>query len=93
MHPILVAKCTKFEVDPLNTTDVTKQTQFHQPTNKQTDFFSEIESIFAFENSCDANYRKTSSISRTKYQNASQFVLQLSLPNLLKPNVKLRLKM
>ena len=40
-------------------------------------------------------YRKTSSISRTKYQNlnASCFLLQWSLPNPLKPGVKLRMKM
>ena len=41
------------------------------------------------------NYRKTSSISRTKSQNfnASRLVLQLSLPNPLKPNVKSSMKM
>ena len=41
------------------------------------------------------NYRKTSSISRTKSQNlnVSHLILQLSLPNPLKPNVKLRMKM
>ena len=41
------------------------------------------------------NYRKTSSISRTKYQNlnVSCFLLQWSLPNPLKPGVKLRMKM
>ena len=40
-------------------------------------------------------YRKTSSKNRTKSQNlnVSHFVLQLSLPNPLKPNVKLRMKM
>ena len=40
-------------------------------------------------------YRKTSIISRTKSQNfnVSHLVLQLSLPNPLKPNVKLRMKM
>ena len=40
-------------------------------------------------------YRKTSSISRTKPQNlnVSHLLLQLSLPNSLKPNVKLRMKM
>ena len=40
-------------------------------------------------------YRKTSSISRTKSQNLNvcHLVLQLSLPNPLKPNVKLRMKM
>ena len=40
-------------------------------------------------------YRKTSSISRTKFQNInfSYHVLQLYLPNPLKPNVKLRMKM
>ena len=40
-------------------------------------------------------YRKTSSISRTKYQNlnVSCFLLQWSLPNPLKPGVKLRMKM
>ena len=40
-------------------------------------------------------YRKTSSISRSKPQNlnVSHLVLQLSLPNSLKPNVKLRMKM
>ena len=41
------------------------------------------------------NYRKTSSISRTKSQNlnVSNFVLQLSLLNQLKPGVKSRMKM
>ena len=41
------------------------------------------------------SYRKTSSISRTKSQNlnASHLVLQSSLPNQLKPNVKLKMKM
>ena len=40
-------------------------------------------------------YRKTSSICRTKYQNlnVSCLALQLSLPNPLKPGVKLRMKM
>ena len=40
-------------------------------------------------------YRKTSSISRTKFQNlnVSCSLLQLSLPNPLKPGVKLRMKM
>ena len=40
-------------------------------------------------------YRKTSSISRTKSQNlnVSCFLLQRSLPNPLKPGVKLRMKM
>ena len=40
-------------------------------------------------------YRKTSSIIRTKSQNlnVSHLALQLSLPNPLKPNVKLRMKM
>ena len=41
------------------------------------------------------NYRKTSSISRTKFQNlnVSCIILQLSSPNPLKPGVKLRMKM
>ena len=41
------------------------------------------------------NYRKTSSISRTKSQNlnVSNLVVQLLLLNLLKPCVKLRMKM
>ena len=41
------------------------------------------------------NYRKTSCISRTKSQNlnVSHLLLQWSLPNLLKPGVKLRMKM
>ena len=41
------------------------------------------------------NYRKTSSISRTKSQNlnVSHIVLQLSLPNPLKPGVKSSMKM
>ena len=41
------------------------------------------------------NYRKTSSISRTKSPNlnVSCIALQLSLPNPLKPGVKLRMKM
>ena len=40
-------------------------------------------------------YRKTSSISRTKFQNLNDScpLLQLSLPNPLKPGVKLRMKM
>ena len=40
-------------------------------------------------------YRKISNISRTKYQtlNDSSLVLQLSLPNLLKPGVKSKMKM
>ena len=40
-------------------------------------------------------YRKTSSISRTKFQNlnASCILLQLSPLNPLKPGVKLRMKM
>ena len=43
----------------------------------------------------DITYRKTSSLSRTKSQNfnVSHLVLQLTLPNPLKPNVKLRMKM
>ena len=43
----------------------------------------------------DRNYRKTSSISRTKLQswNASRVLLQLSSLNPLKPGVKLRMKM
>ena len=44
---------------------------------------------------CYDIYHKTSSISRTKSQNlnVSHLVLQLSLPNPLKPNVKLIMKM
>ena len=40
-------------------------------------------------------YRQKSNITRTKYQNlaVSCLVLQLSLPNLLTPCVKLRMKM
>ena len=40
-------------------------------------------------------YRKISNISRTNFQNlnVSHLVLQLSLPNPLKPGVKLRLEM
>ena len=40
-------------------------------------------------------YRQTSNISHTKFQNlnVSRLVLQLSLPNLLKPGVKSRIKM
>ena len=40
-------------------------------------------------------YRKVSNIRRTKSQNlnASRLILQLSLPNPLKPGVKLRMKM
>ena len=43
----------------------------------------------------DVDYRKTSSISRTKSQNlnVSNIVLQLSLPNQLKLGVKSRMKM
>ena len=43
----------------------------------------------------DPNYRKVSNIRRTKSQNsnASRLILQLSLPNPLKPGVKLRMKM
>ena len=46
-------------------------------------------------NKPNITYRKTSSISRSKAQNlnVSHLVLQLSLPNSLKPNVKLRMKM
>ena len=42
-----------------------------------------------------SNYRKTSSISRTKFQNlnVSCILLQLSSLNPLKPGVKLRMKM
>ena len=42
-----------------------------------------------------AIYRKISNIRRAKFQNLSGFrpVLQLSLPNLLKPCVKSRMKM
>ena len=45
--------------------------------------------------SIHANYRKTSSISRTKSQNlnVSCILLQLSSLNQLKPGVKLRMKM
>ena len=41
------------------------------------------------------NYRQISNIRRTKSQNlnVSRLVLQLSLPNLLKPCIKLRMKM
>ena len=41
------------------------------------------------------DYRETSNIRRTKHQNLniSRFVLQLSLPNPLKPGVKSRMKM
>ena len=43
----------------------------------------------------NAYYRKTPSISRTKYQslNVSCIALQLSAINLLKPGIKLRMKM
>ena len=41
------------------------------------------------------NYRKVSNIRRTEFQNLndSRPVLQLSLPNLLKPCIKSRMKM
>ena len=41
------------------------------------------------------NYRQTFNISRTKFQklNVSRLVLQLSLPNQLKPDTKSRMKM
>ena len=41
------------------------------------------------------DYRKVSNIRRTKSQNlnASRLILLLSLPNPLKPGVKLRMKM
>ena len=44
---------------------------------------------------CKNNYRKISNISRNKSQNFNDccLVLQLSLPNPLKPDVKLRMKM
>ena len=43
----------------------------------------------------DLEYRRTSNIRSTESQdlNASHFVLQLPLPNLLKPGVKSRMKM
>ena len=46
-------------------------------------------------NNRNNNYRKISNIRRTKSQNwtASHFILQLYLPNPLKPGVKLRMKM
>ena len=48
-----------------------------------------------YDNKMKYNYRKTSSISRTKSQNAnvSCIILQLSSLNLLKPGVQLRMKM
>ena len=48
---------------------------------------------YAFTGKC--MYRKTSSLSRTKSQdlNVSCLLLQWSLPNPLKPGVKLRMKM
>ena len=41
------------------------------------------------------NYRKVSNIRRTKFQNLNDYrpVLQMSLPNLLKPCIKSRMKM
>ena len=44
---------------------------------------------------CNKKYRKVSNIRRTKsqYSNDSHLVLQSSLPNPLKPGVKLRMKM
>ena len=43
----------------------------------------------------ETKYRQTSNISRTKSQNlnVSRLVLQLSLPNPLKPGIKSRMKM
>ena len=40
-------------------------------------------------------YRKVSNMRRTKFPNlnVSRFVLQLSLPNLMKPGVKSKMKM
>ena len=46
--------------------------------------------LFHFSN----NYHKISNISRTKFQNLNAYlVLQLSLPNPMKPGVKSRMKM
>ena len=44
---------------------------------------------------CNQSYHQFSNISRTQSQNTkvSRLVLQLSLPNPLKPGVKLRMKM
>ena len=41
------------------------------------------------------DYRKISNIRRTKFQDLddSRFILQFTLPNPLKPGVKLRMKM
>ena len=70
-----------------------------QYASKVVDQYDSFEPIsHSFEISWDLvirTYRKTSSISRTKPQNlnVSHLVLQLSLPNSLKPNVKLRMKM
>ena len=44
---------------------------------------------------CLQNYRKISNIRRTKSQNlnVSRFILQLFVPNPMKPGVKLEMKM
>ena len=51
--------------------------------------------IYLFYNMPQWTYRKISNISRTKSQNlnVSRLVLQLSLPNPMKPGVKSRMKM
>ena len=48
-----------------------------------------------YSNHCHAKYRKISNISRTKSSNVnvSRLVLQLSLPNPMKPGVKTRINM
>ena len=57
-------------------------------------FYAHINDWFIIIMTFGEIYRKVSNIRRTKSQNlnASRLILQLSLPNPLKPGVKLRMK-
>ena len=62
---------------------------------KTTSISYVIQNVYIWSDSTELNYRRFSNISRTQSQNinASHLVLQLYLPNPLKPGVKLRMKM
>ena len=79
---------------PSNSTRITQTSlespHLHTHLWLEDDMSDITESLFI-----DDTYRKVSNIRHTKSQNlnASRLILELSLPNPLKPGVKLRMKM
>ena len=86
-------QCTSIDLDNQATTRYLRQCWQSSPTHICINVLTPLEMDLVWENM--TMYRKTSSISRTKFQslNVSCVLLQLSSLKPLKPGVKLRMKM